>query len=258
MKPLGGSIFVRDAVRLDYCLEAAINSLAPVCDELVALDCGSTDGTVDLLRALAAQHPHLHVHTGHPWEVGDNYLRLALHANAARELLDTRWHFMIQADEVLHEASYPKLREAVAADGWGATTFRVRRVNLYGDVGRCVRYDSSAKPCSDMPTRLALSTYPAVGDAESIVESDGPDLSMVGHITLFHYGFVRAGEALIDKTIEMQSWFHGPGATVDERVLRMRAERTGFRYADIIGDHELMPIPIGHPVAARPWVEAHR
>lgn len=257
MSTLGGSLFVRDALRLDYCLAAAIDSLAPVCDDMVVLDCGSTDGTLDLLADLAARHSHLRVLTGQPWELGDNYVRLALHANAAREHLRTRWHFMLQADEVLHEASYPVLRQAVAADGWGATTFRVRRVNLYGDVGRCVRYDSPAKPCSDMPTRLARTEYPAVGDAESIVESDGPDLSLIGHLTLFHYGFVRKGEALINKTIEMQSWFHGPGATVDERVLRMRAEHTGFRYADIIGDHELMPIPIGHPAAAAAWVAAH-
>jgi hypothetical protein len=258
MKLLGGSIFVRDAIRLDYCLEAAIESLAPVCDEIVALDCESTDGTVDLLLELERRHSHLRVYTGQPWEVGDNYVRLALHANAAREKLDTHWHFMLQADEVLHEASHPIIREAVTADGWGATTFRVRRFNLYGDVDRCVKIDSTMKPCSDMPTRLAMTPYPAVGDAESIIESDGRDMRLLNHITIVHYGFVRAGEALIDKTIEMQGWFHGKEATVDERVLKMRAEGSGFRYRDIIPDDELMTLPVSHPRFAQAWVDRHR
>jgi glycosyltransferase involved in cell wall biosynthesis len=254
---LGGSLFVRDAVRLDYCVEAAIESLVPVCDEVVVLDCQSTDGTLALLYAVAARHPNVRVIANQPWEVGTNYDRLMIHANAAREQLQTRWHFMLQADEVLHEWSYPMLREAVRADGWGASTFRVRRFNLYGDFSRCVSLDSTMKPCADEPTRLALSNYPAVRDAETIGEPDGKDERLIEHVTILHYGFVRRGAALIDKAIEMQGWFNGPEGTVDERVLKMRDEGTGFRYQDIMPDDQLMPLPIGHPAAAMSWIKEH-
>ena len=149
---------------------------------------------------------------------------------------------------------YPKLREAVAADGWGASTFRVRRFNLYGDFGRCVSLDSTIKPCADEPTRLARVNYPAVRDAECIGEPDGKDERLIGHVTILHYGFVRRGAALIDKAIEMQRWFNGPEGTVDPRVLKMRDEGGAFRYQDIMPDSELMPLPVAHPAVAVPWI----
>lgn len=251
---LGGSIFVRDAIRLDYCVEAAIESLVPVCDQIVVMDCQSTDGTLELLRRIAVQHHNVKIVDGQPWEVGTHYDRLVIHANAARERLSTRWHFMLQADEVLHEVSYPAIRDAVANDGWGHGTFKVRRINLYGDPGRYVRFTSGMKPCSDEPTRLGLSDVPAIGDAESLVEANGTCRLLLGHVTIFHYGFVRRGAALIDKTIEMQSWFHGPHGTPDARVVAMKNAGTGFVPSAIMPDSELAPIPIRHPVAARSWL----
>jgi glycosyltransferase involved in cell wall biosynthesis len=251
---LGGSLFVRDAMRLDYCVEAAIESLVPVCDDVVVLDCHSTDGTLDLLRMIEARHNNVRVFPNVPWEQAADYQRLMILANAARELVRARWHFMIQADEVLHESSYPALRALVAADGWGRETFRVRRLNLYGDLAHHVGLGSRLKPCSDEPTRIGLQGVPAGGDAESIVEPLGPDRRMVDRVTLFHYGFVRSGQALITKAIEMQSWFWGAHSVPDHRVVQMERDGTGFRPYDIIPLGELSPLPMPHPQAAVGWL----
>lgn len=253
---LGGSLFVRDAIRLDYCIEAAIESLVPVCDDVVVMDCQSTDGTLDLLRTMAARHSNVRVIENSPWEVACGYVRLAILANNAREFLKTRWHFMLQADEVLHESSYPVIREAVMNDGWGLPTFKVRRLNLWRDPDHHVSFSSTLKPCSDEPTRLGQIDVPAVGDAESLIDYQGSHRDLLHRITIFHYGFVRHG--LIEKVIDMQSWFHGPGSTPDARVVKMRDEGTGFIPQAIIPDSELVPIPLPHPEAARAWVEAHR
>lgn len=251
---LGGSLFVRDAIRLDYCVEAAIESLVPVCDDVVVMDCQSQDDTLDLLQAVAERHRNVRIIKDSPWEVAAGYVRLALLANAAREQLRTDWHFMLQADEVLHEASYEAIREAVREDGWGHGTFKVRRLNLWADPGYCVAGGSKLKPCSDEPTRLGKQDVPAVGDGESLIEyRDGA--SLVDRVTIFHYGFIRHG--LIEKVIDMQSWFHGPGSTPDERVTRMRDTGGEFRPFDIIPESELVPIPIGHPAVAAGWLATH-
>jgi glycosyltransferase involved in cell wall biosynthesis len=251
---LGGSLFVRDAVRLDYCVEAAIESLVPVCDDVVVLDCHSTDDTLALLRTIETRHSNVRVFPNVPWEQAGNYERLMILANAARELVRARWHFMIQADEVLHESSYTALRALVAADGWGQQAFRVRRLNLYGDLDHHISLGSRLKPCSDEPTRIGLQGVPAGGDAESIVEPHGPDRRMVDRVTLFHYGFVRSGQALITKAIEMQSWFWGPHSVPDQRVVHMQQAGTGFRPYDIIPPQELSPLPMPHPAAAAGWL----
>lgn len=258
MSTLGGSLFVRDAIRLDYCVEAAVESLVPVCDEVVVMDCQSTDGTLDLLHAIADRHTNVRVVPDSPWEVADHYIRLAMLANAAREHLRTRWHFMLQADEVLHEVSYPMIRKAVRADGWNKTAFKVRRFNLWGTPDRYIRLDSLHKPCSDEPTRLGRQDVPAIGDGESLIENRGPALDLLNHVTIFHYGFVRHGHALIDKVIEMQTWFHGPHSTPDERVVKMKDEGTGFVPTAIIPELDLAPIPLPHPVAALAWLSSHQ
>jgi hypothetical protein len=259
VRTLGGSLFVRDAIRLDYCVEAAIESLVPVCDDIVVLDCQSTDSTLELLREVASRHSGLVRVLGDvPWEQSDHYLRLAILANAARELVRADFHFMIQGDEVLHESSYEPIRRAREHNFWGQATFRVRRLNLYGDLDHFIRLDSQLKPCSDVPTRIALQTVPAIGDAESVVEINGFDDRLVDKVTLFHYSYVRRGESLINKTIEMQSWFFGPGSVPDQRVVRMRDEERDFDPYAIIPPEELAPIPMSHPAAARLWVEEHR
>jgi hypothetical protein len=254
---LGGSLFVRNAIKYDYCVVEAIESLMPFCEEVVVLDCRSEDETLDLLLSCAERHPRLRVIEGAEWEVADNFHRLAVLAAKAKDHLRTPWHFMLQADEVVHEDSYEPIRRAVEADGWGRSTFRIRRMNLYGDMNHMVSYVSTKKPCSDDPVRLGRREIPVVGDAESLEEFQGSS-ALVRKATIFHYGFVRRGAALIDKCMDMQTWFHGPGSTVDERVVSMKNRGVGFIPSEIMEDSQLVRVPIPHPKAAAAWVEARR
>lgn len=253
---LGVSLFVRDALRLDYCLQEAVHSVVPIAEQVVVMDCESTDGTTDLVRILAERHDNVEAVLGQPWEVAENYQRLMLHANKAREQLRTRWHLMLQADEVLHENSFEAIRLLVQQDGWGQDVFRVRRINLYGDCNRRVPPVSRYQPCSAEPARIGHQDVPACGDGESLVEHHGVFKYL--QVVLFHYGFVRRSAAMIDKVLEMQSWFHGKHATPDPRVQRMADERRPFNYQEIIPSRELEPLTMPHPAAARSWVELHR
>lgn len=245
---LGGSLFVRNAIRYGYCVIEALESIYALCDEISILECGSDDGTQALLREwIASKGPHKRIHAefDHAWEVAPDYSRLAILANIAKSKLTTDWHFMIQADEVLHESSFGAIRLLIERP---ATGYYCRRLNLFRTPDTYVRLDSNKKPCGDVVCRLARTSYPALLDAESLAVDVGLDRNHIDKIVIFHYGFVRKGSALIAKGLDMQSWFFGKGSKPDERIVKMRQQGDVFHPEVYFGESDVSPIPIPHPM----------
>lgn len=256
MHELGGSLFIHNAIKYDFCVREALESLLALCDEVVALDVQSTDGTLDLLHEIAREHPKLRVYDHGIWECAPNYTRLAVLANQAGGLLGSEWHFMIQADEVLHEDSLKFIRTAIReTPETKVETFCCRRITLYKDFDHYVRFDSQRKPCNDAPVRLGRKHAKALGDAESLEHLGKVSMQYVPRINLFHYGLVRKQDLFIDKIIDMQTWF---GAGVDHRVLKMKEETGKFQPEMIISDSELGVLKWTHPKFATQWVEERR
>jgi glycosyltransferase involved in cell wall biosynthesis len=255
MPSLGGSVFVRNAIKYDYCILESIQSIVPLCEELVVLDCQSDDGTTQLLRDFCANTP-IRLIENVTWECADNYERLKILANRAISELSTDWHFMIQADEVLHESSIEPIRKAIT-EARQENTFMVRRINLWGDMDHHIRYDlpTPRKPVSDQVIRIGRRGTLSTGDAESL-QCTLCNTNYVNQITLFHYGFVRKNEC--DKVIDMQSWFHGKGAQPDERVVAMKRKDGVFRPEVFFNKDELAPLMMSHPSVAKIWVEERR
>jgi O-antigen biosynthesis protein len=90
-------VIARDEERF---LVGCLESVRPFVDEIVVLDTGSLDGTVDIARALGAR-----VET-FVWR--DDF---AAARNAAIELATADWIFMLDADERLEPESGPVLRD---------------------------------------------------------------------------------------------------------------------------------------------------
>lgn len=248
---LGGSIFVRNAIRFGYCLTEALDSLYALCDEISVLECGSDDGTAELLSKWVLSKgtsKTIIVEYGHPWEVTGDYSRLAVLANIARSRLTTSWHFMLQADEVIHESSFPLIRQLIEGRASG---YYCRRLNLFRSPDVHVRLDSNKKPCGDVVCRLARTNFPALLDAESLAVDADLNRAHVDKIVIFHYGYVREGELLIAKAMDMLSWFFGPHSTVDARIVKMRNEGNVFRPEVYFSESDVCPIPIPHPVFSK-------
>lgn len=250
---LGGSLFTHNVDQFDYCFRESIASLLELCDEVVVLDAQSTDGTLPALREIASKNPKMKLVEGAVWDCGHKHERLAVLANQARSYLTTPWHFMLQADEVIHEDSFGIIRQVIAKhpNGHPFNTFAVRRFNLFGDFNHHISLHASYKPCNDTPIRLGLSNQPAIGDAESLM-SDRLTHEYVNHIKTFHYGLVRKSEALMDKTIDMQAWFHSPEG-VDKRVLAMK-ESGNFDPFKLIARSEISPLQSTHPKFMTDWI----
>lgn len=254
MKTLGGSIFVRNAIEFDYCIAESIASLCAVCDRVVVVDAESADDTVDLLASLTEKHSNLELVFDVPWECARNYERLARIANIASQCLQTDWHFMLQADEVIHESSFEHIRAAVQDERF--QSYMVRRLNLFGDLNHCLRFDIPVKPCSDEVIRLATIENVACSDAESL-QVDPKHLSgeLLDKITIFHYGFVRDDAAMLRKCRNMQSWFNGEKSHVDPRLEGMTDVLDWTKFAN---RNDLMPIPMPHPMFSRQYAETRQ
>ena len=251
MYKLGGSLFVHNGLKYDYCVKESLESLLELCDEVVVLDAESDDGTLDFLHKLSKKQPKLRVFNHGTWECAPDFSRLAILANQARELLNTEWHFMIQADEVLHENSFKVIREAIKRVGFDS--FNCSRINLYKDFEHYVKFNSKNRPCGDIITRLGRKYIETHGDAESI-RSINLNNEYTSQIILFHYGFVRKRDIILDKAIDMQKWF---GIGVDARLVKMK-ECGKFIPEEIIPDSELELLKWTHPKFALNWVEERR
>src|SRR5438045_9240439 len=111
--PLSGFSIVRNAVQYGYPVVPSLRSLLPLVDELVVVVGKSDDETLDVVRSI--DDPRLVIVES----VWDESLRvggkvLAQQTNLALARCRHPWAFYLQADEVIHEDDYPRIRAALA------------------------------------------------------------------------------------------------------------------------------------------------
>jgi hypothetical protein len=255
---LGGSLVVADGLKYDYCFREAIASLAGLCDEIAVTFFNQED-----LRAVPSYFPGLVISNlveYSEWNSHGSQERISYWQNETSKLLSTDWYFSLQADEVIHEDSFPAVRAAIlthqdcsgGAFGVGSSPqadgYMCTRLNLWGD---CDHY-LSLEPESRMPVgqnivRLARRGVPSYGDGQSLAPT------CVSHcytdqILIYHMGFVR-----------------------DPRVYPLKAHRMGEIYGwgddPRIGEvfdpwnfgfkpEDCKPIPKSLPRYVRAWAEA--
>lgn len=256
---IGASIFVRNAIEYDYCIIEAVQSLLKF-DQVVIVDCCSTDGTTQMLFDRFGLLPNVKLVTGQPWEVayGEAGKRLAIIANIARLHLQTKWHFMLQADEVLPEDSYTTIKSIIKACEFIGESLRPKkfmcyRFNLWGNKDLIVRFDSKKRPVGDVICRLALTTEEVIGDAESI-NPEGALQLYASSIPIIHYGFIRKGFIQLKKIKDMQTWFWGSPEAVDKRAIAQLEDDGIFRPCVWIGREDLQKLPIRHPKHMAKWL----
>ncbi len=111
---VSGFTFVRNAIRYDYPIVEAVESIVPLCDEVVVAVGDSEDGTLELVRSIGSPKVRI-VETVWDDSLREGGLVLALETDKAFRAISPRaeWAVYIQGDEVLHEDGIPALREAM-------------------------------------------------------------------------------------------------------------------------------------------------
>lgn len=247
MSTLGGSTFVWNGVSQDYCFMETIKCLCELCDE-VSIVCGGNDGTVE--RVLAwdnyredGQKVFITIIEETLWKNEIGREKLSYFSNMAIEKLTTDYNFYLQCDEILHESSFPFIRQAIEE---GQEGFMVTRFNLWSSPYKMLNVAQNRKPCSTEVLRLAKSNYRCVDDAESIGIPNWTQIvsfKYLPEIRIYHMGFVRDKYKHLTKIKHMQEevflW------EVDKRIHDNKdgfdCWKWGFTPEDVIPITESLP-----------------
>jgi len=249
---LAGTTFVRNAIQFDYNIIETITCLLECCDRVFVVDAGSDDGTTELIEAIDNPNLVLIKRTKEEWDAqqGTGQTKLCYFTDIAIEAAMSEgfeYHIYIQADEILHESSYPEIRKAIAT---GAEAFLTTRVNLWQDAYHQLNVPQERKPCSTEIIRLAKTIYRSHGDAESLAVPYAESYHLKG-IEIWHYGFIRKKEVMKDKIINMQC-----------NVFEMQDYDKKLNDCDVFdstlwfNDDDLELINKPHPKIMKEWVKS--
>ena len=196
---VGGVTWAYNAIEQDYCLTECVRALQVCCDYVVVLDAGSTDGTAELVKSFKNDKTGVVLCSNETWKSQHGREKLSYFQNLAASFLTTDYQLVVQADEIIHERSYPYIREAIET---GGEAFLLERINLWGNPYLMLNVPQERKPCSTGVVRLAKTNYQSVDDAEQIAAPFSNEYEK--KITLYHMGFVRHKPQMKVKSIHMQ------------------------------------------------------
>ena len=246
-KTLGAVMFVHNGETLDYNYRETIENMKSFADHVVVLDAGSTDGTAEICKQYEDEKTKVVCLTTAEWEAQRGKEKLAYFQNVAKGYLDTDYYAVIQADEVLHEDSFPYLRAAMAI---GVEAYMCHRANLWFNPWLELTVPQDRKPCSSQVIRLAKLQYDSTGDGESI-DCHLVSMDFVKFIRIYHMGFVRDPEIMKKKVIYIQEKVF---ETPHDRRLDEDEKFNPHRYFDI--ERDVKPIPEELPESIQKWAEA--
>lgn len=257
MIALSGLVPCRNVISLDYPLVPVIESLLAVCDEVVACDSDSSDGTREMLDEWAARDSRVRVINynwptlatfetvgkGLPGPPGQPRMLLKW-LEFGRKHLRGGMCLCTDADEVLDPRSVPAVREAVdkMESRW------MRRNHYWKDAQHMTQDD---KVVGTFVARLGPSALECVSD-EPRPEGEPPIRRFATHdsrLLWHHYGFIRKNEAFFAKSKVMQPALC---SSIDKRILD--AEAKGLPWHAFTDVGELVEYRGEHPPCMRDWL----
>lgn len=252
-KTLGGSLFIRNGEKFDFCYKEAISSLLEFCDKVAVCVVDTDDKTLYNVLGMAYDEKNptkekfiVRVISNEDWEMMafQGKHRLSIFTNYAIEILDTDYVFNLQGDEIVDPGSYEWIRRAMHE---GQEGYLCSRVNLWGSPYAQLNVPHARKPCSTEIVRLAKTCYRAYDDAESIAAP--VDSKYLDKIKIWHMGFVRKREVHPGKIREMQGNIFRCG--VDEKLTGMEV----FDSTKWFEGSDLIPIEGELPPLIRQWAK---
>lgn len=228
---VSGFTFIKNAVEFGYPVVEAILSILPLCDEVVVAVGDSRDGTRELIASIPSDKIRIidtvwdpNLRTG--GAVLADETNKALRATAA----DADWCVYIQGDEVLHEKYHNTIRTAMERwkddDQVDGLLFRYK--HFYGSFDY-VATSSRWYRNEIRVVRRNRDIY-SYRDAQGFRKGDDKKLRVKAiDAYMYHYGWVRPPQTMMDKTIHLGNYWNGAPVS-DETAKQLSKE---FDYSGI-------------------------
>lgn len=228
---ISGLLVTHQCETFDYCYKEAIHSLLETCDDVVVVDGKSTDGT----REGLASFPIRLIDADWNPIQGTRGQWLADLYNLAKSKAKYTYSIGLQADEVIHEIDRKEIRK------WRRNV-TVKRLNFWRDHQH---YLPNGVVCGSRVFRFGHKSVKFVGDAEGM---DPGVKRRDSNVCIFHYGFLRKTESLIQKSISFENEVFG---THNQLFDQMKEE--GRKPFDEL--HQVIPYEGTHPKYAHQWLK---
>lgn len=207
---VAGFTFVRNAIKYDYPIVEAIQSILPLCDEVIVAVGNSEDDTLGLVRSINSEKIKI-IET-----IWDDSLRvggkvLAVETDKAFHAIskDADWAIYIQGDEVLHEKYHAEVRSQMEryAKDKNVDGLLFNYLHFYGSydyVGASAKwYRREIRVVKNDP---AIFSY---RDAQGFRKKPNDKLRVkLIDATIHHYGWVKHPKSMQGKQKSFNKYWH--------------------------------------------------
>lgn len=226
---VSGFTIIRNAIQFDYPIQEAIESILPLCDELIVALGNSTDETQELIERIDTNKIKI-IHTQWDDSLREGGRVLALETDKAKAAIapDSDWAIYIQADECIHEKYLDTIKDAMQqykdhpeVDGllfkylhfYGSYDFVGDSRKWYRREIRVIKNDSNIK---------------SYRDAQGF-RKNGKKLKVkLIDAYVYHYGWVKSPEKQQDKQLSFNKMWHD-----DQWMEKNIAKTSTFDYSQI-------------------------
>lgn len=247
---LSGFTIAKNCLSLDYCIEECIQSMLPICDEVVVGIMGSEDGTLDLIHNWSTCEPKLRYVPVRDWTLQKGNMNWFVEAlNETRQCLRYPMALQLDADEVLGTDS--KTLQAIRRCVETKDAIAMDRLNFVKDHKHLI---PEGYCCGKYVVRCGPSNLWWPSD-EPHQRGEVPLLDMA-HIEtdakIFHLGFLRKREAFYAKArVVLGAFFN----EFDQRLAKAESENY-HPFQEFEWWNNLTPYSGYYPELIKEWLRA--
>jgi glycosyltransferase involved in cell wall biosynthesis len=219
MKPkISGFTIIRNGVEFDYPFLESIESMRPICDEIIINVGKSTDSTLEVIKnyifQLKDEEQKKFKILETIWPIDNPEKRkggliLSEQTNLALNECCGDWCLYLQADEVLHEKDYDLILDYVKKYLLDSSinAFVFHYEHFYATYNIVQKSRSAYR--REIRMIRNYKDIVSIGDAQSFRHKDGKKItSILIPAKIYHYGWVKHQEVMKQKTGFMDTLYH--------------------------------------------------
>ncbi len=227
---VSGFSFIKDAIKYDYPIVEAINSVLPICDEFVIAVGKSSDSTLELIKSIPSEKIRI-IET--EWDEanreGGRVLAIETNKAFAEVAADSDWAFYVQGDETIHEQYLDEVHNAMLKykDDGRVDGLLFNYLHFYGSYD----YVGSSSKWYNREIRVIRndkSIY-SYRDAQGFRKGENKKLNVKPiNAYMYHYGWVKDPRVMQQKQENFNKYWHDD-QWMDENIAKVEE----FDYANI-------------------------